>query len=64
MLEGIDDILDNKIEVVSFEYEPAENEKRVSMSLRLSAKEKQKVSESALSNTNLQKYEKLIKLLE
>ena len=64
MLEGIDDVLDNKIEVVRFEYEPAENEKRVSMSLRLSAKEKQKVSESALSKTNMQKYEKLIKLLE
>jgi len=50
--------------LVPAEYEPAENEKRVSMSLRLSAKEKQKVSESALSKTNMQKYEKLIKLLE
>lgn len=64
MLEGIDDVLENNIEVISIEYLPAENEKRVSMSLRLSEKEKQKVSESALTERNMQKYEQLIELLQ
>ncbi|MFT4969033.1 MAG: hypothetical protein ACI9O4_000778 [Chitinophagales bacterium] len=64
MLQGIDDVLKGKIERVVFEYVPAENEKRVSMSLRLSEKEKSKVSDSALSEENMLKYERVIELLK
>ena len=64
MIQGLDDALKNKIDIVSFEYSPAENEKRVSMSLRLSENEKMKVSQSALGNENTAKYKRVIKLLE
>jgi hypothetical protein len=64
MLDGIDDILKGKIEIVRFEYRPAENEKKASMSLRLSEKEKIKVSDSATNATNMEKYKLVIDLLK
>ena len=64
MLSGTDDILKNKIELVTFEYTPAENEKKASMSLRLSEKEKIKVVESAINDINMLKYDKVIELLK
>lgn len=64
MLQGIDDILKGKIDVVSFEYVPGENEKRASMSMRLSEKEKMNVSLSALNEQNMKKYEQVIELLK
>ena len=64
MIQGLDDVLKNQLDIVSFEYSPAENEKRVSLSLSLSENEKMKVSQSALSYENKAKYERVIKLLE
>jgi hypothetical protein len=64
MIDGTDDILKGKIEIVRFEYAPAENEKKASMSLRLSEKEKIKVSKSALDEKNMKKYEQVIQLLK
>lgn len=64
MLDGIDDVLKGKIQIVRFEYKPAENEKKASMSLRLSEKEKIKVSQSAVSLENMTKYEEVINLLK
>ena len=63
MLDGIDDILKGKMEIVRFEYKPAENEKKASMSLRLSEKEKIKVSKSAVNTINMEKYKEVIELL-
>lgn len=51
MIQGLDDVLKNQLDIVSFEYSPAENEKM-------------KVSQSALSYENKAKYERVIKLLE
>ena len=64
MLDGIDDILKAKIDIVRFEYTPADNEKKASMSLRLSEKEKIKVSQSAINAANMEKYQEVIKLLK
>jgi hypothetical protein len=63
MVDGLDDALDNKVQIIHFEYTPANNEKKVSMSLRLSEKEKVKVLEAAMNETNQANYAKILEIL-
>lgn len=64
MLDGVDDVLKSEIDLITFEYVPAENEKKASMSLRLSEKEKLKVVQSAVNKINMLKYQEVIEILK
>lgn len=64
MIDGTQDILKDKLEIVSFEYQVPENEKRVSMSLRLSETEFKNVMNSAIDFNNQEKFKHVIELLK
>ncbi|MCB9255778.1 MAG: hypothetical protein H6579_01460 [Chitinophagales bacterium] len=63
ILNGTDDVLKGKIEVVNFEYVAAPEEKRASMSLRLSEQEYYQLTKSALNENNLASYKRVLELL-
>ena len=64
MLEGTQDVLNGKLEVISFEYQVPESEKRASMSLRLSETEFRNVVNSAFDSNNQLKFERALELLK
>ena len=64
MLDATQDALNNKLEVVSFEYQVPETEKRASMSLRLSETEFHNVVNSAIDSKNQEKFEHVIELMK
>ena len=64
MLDATNDILLNNLEIIRFEYAPLENEKRASMSYRLSEREMFNVAKSAVSGNNINSYKRLLELFE
>lgn len=64
ILDGTNDILNNKLEVIRFEYEPLENKEKASLSLHLSPKELKEIQESAENKHNLKSFERLISVLK
>lgn len=64
MLNAISNVLQNKLEVVRFDYMPLDNEKKASMSFRLSEKEIEHVLKSAVNQQNQQSFRRLTELLE
>jgi len=55
----LNEVLNDKLEIVSFEYEPTKTNKKVSMSLHLMEKEKQAIEEALSSKNNLESFNQL-----
>jgi hypothetical protein len=64
MLDGLNEVLKDKLEIVRFQYLPSEKEKRASMSFRLTEREIESVIETAINEYNMQSYERLLEILE
>jgi len=52
-------VLNDKLEIVSFEYEPSKTNEKVSMSLHLMEKEKQAIEKALSSKSNLESFNQL-----
>lgn len=63
ILNALDAMLDTKLEVITFDYTPDENTKRASLSLHLTAREKQDIVRAASNSHNTAAYLELQKLL-
>lgn len=63
-IDATNDILNNKLEIIRFEYEPLENKEKASLSLHLTSKELKEIQESAENKHNLKSFERLISVLE
>lgn len=64
LLNYLDDILNGNLEVLTFEYQPTEINKRTSLSFHLTAREKRDIknaAENAQNNENSRKLENLLK---
>ena len=63
VLNYLDEILEGKMEVITFEYQPSENNKRASLSFHLTAGEKQDIQNAVHNVYNAEAYDKLEKVL-
>lgn len=63
LLNYLDEILDGKLEVITFEYQASENNKRASLSFHLTAKEKRDIQNSVTNVYNNEAYRKLTEVL-
>ena len=63
VLNYLDEILEGKMEVITFEYQPSENNKRASLSFHLTAGEKQDINNAVHNVYNAEAYDKLEELL-
>jgi len=64
MIDGSQDALNGNLEVINFEYQVPETQKRASMSLRLSETEYLNVVNSAVDSNNLEKFNKVVEMLK
>lgn len=64
LLNYLDIILDGKMEVITFEYQPSENNKRASLSFHLTSLEKRDIKQAVNNSLNRQAYDKLQGLLK
>jgi len=56
----LNEVLNDKLEIISFEYSPAKTSEKVSMSLHLMEKEKQTIEKALFSKNNLDSYKILV----
>ena len=59
MMNQINDILQGKLQIITFEYTPDENSRRASLSFHLTAKEKEDIAKAVGSTRNTLAYRKL-----
>lgn len=64
IVDATNDILKNKLEIIHFEYNPSENEKKASLSLHLTKKELKNIQKNAVNDSNLKAYQRLINILK
>lgn len=64
MVDATNDILKNKLEIIRFEYDPSEDEKKASLSLHLTKKELKNIQKVAVDKTNMKAYQRLIEVLK
>jgi hypothetical protein len=64
MIDGLNDVLKDRFEIIRFQYSPSEKDKRASMSFRLTERETESVIETAVNEHNMKSYERLLEVLE
>jgi len=63
IIDATNDILNNKLEIIRFEYEPSKEERKASLSFHLTNKELINIQQTAVNSSNLKSFEKLKKVL-
>jgi len=63
IIDATNDILNNKLEIIRFEYEPSKEERKASLSFHLTKKELINIQQTAVNSSNLKSFEKLKKVL-
>lgn len=64
MVDPTNDVLKNKLEIIRFEYEPVNKEKKASLSLHLTKKELEDIQNTAENTSNLESLKRLISILK
>ncbi len=64
MINATNEILNNKLEIIRFEYNPSEKEKKASLSFHITNKELKNIQKSAVNESNMKSYKRLVQILK
>jgi len=64
IVDATNDILKNKLEIIRFEYNPSDEEKKASLSFHITKKELKNIQKTAVNESNMRAYHRLKEILK